>query len=80
MIEVVQLQVKILQIKSLTKQIFWLEKGNCYIWGGEPLSDLGGENYEGIVNLKQELGINDCKIMDVALGYMHTLVVVEEWK
>ena len=54
------------------------EKGNCYLWGGEPLQTLGGENYEGFVNLKEQLGINNCKIVDVGLGYMHTIVVIEQ--
>jgi len=44
------------------------------------LQTLGGEDYEGIVNMKEQLGIQNCKILDVGLGYMHTLVVLDHYE
>ncbi len=55
-------------------------KGNCYIWGGEDLSALGGENYQGIGNVKKELGFDNSDILDVGFGYMHTILLLSQRK
>lgn len=35
------------------------------------------EDYSQVVNLKKEVGLIDQRIVDVALGYLHTMVLVE---
>eukprot|EP00359_Climacostomum_virens_P005655 CAMPEP_0204915602 /NCGR_PEP_ID=MMETSP1397-20131031/13573_1 /ASSEMBLY_ACC=CAM_ASM_000891 /TAXON_ID=49980 /ORGANISM="Climacostomum Climacostomum virens, Strain Stock W-24" /LENGTH=398 /DNA_ID=CAMNT_0052087717 /DNA_START=36 /DNA_END=1228 /DNA_ORIENTATION=- len=51
------------------------DTGECWVWGGEDLSHVGGENYEGFTLMNEELPEDSGEgIMDVGLGYMHTIV------
>lgn len=56
--------------------IFFLDKGNCYVWGGENLEKWGGEAGNRMINLREEIPGNP-KVKDVGLGYMHTLALTE---
>ena len=57
---------------------YLLDLGNCYIWGGEDFTNIGAENYTPVANLKKELNLPDGPVIkDVALGYLHTLALVE---
>jgi hypothetical protein len=53
------------------------DKGNCYTWGGEDLSKLGGEYYEKPTLINGLLPERNLKINDIGLGYMHTLVAAQ---
>ena len=50
-----------------------LKTGEVFVWGGQDNSMIDGENYEGVHLLNPDLPHID--IDDVALGFMHTLVL-----
>jgi alpha-tubulin suppressor-like RCC1 family protein len=52
--------------------------GECWVWGGEDMSRLGGEHYQGFTLLNEAFPDDSgTGIMHVGLGYMHTVVVTE---
>lgn len=52
-----------------------LESGEVWIWGGEDHRKLGGEYYESITLLNNELPEGkDEEIYKIGLGYMHTVI------
>ncbi|KAL4449979.1 hypothetical protein ABPG74_015098 [Tetrahymena malaccensis] len=63
---------------AFDRSAVFTNKGNCYVWGGEDLRAIGAENYGPVQNLKKEMGLTSEQIKDVGLGYLHTLVLVEQ--
>jgi alpha-tubulin suppressor-like RCC1 family protein len=52
-----------------------LESGEVWVWGGEDHRNLGGEYYETMTLLNEELPEGkDEEIFKIGLGYMHTVI------
>ncbi|CAD8069464.1 unnamed protein product [Paramecium primaurelia] len=52
-------------------------KGDCIIWGGQDLRYMDIPYYETYTRLIPELGLENIKIQDIALGFSHIMVLTD---